>query len=435
MVRIEPGPSNDDLLARDRNVVLRPWALINEPLPIVAARGCYVVDADGKQYLDFTSGYFVNVVGHSHPRIIAAAKAQLDQVSQVSGRHTTPALIALAERLIELSPASLERVFFTTGGSESTEFALKLARQYTGKPYVAVLDNAFHGLTLGALAACGSEKYRKTAGVPLGDYVYRVPAPYLYRDPAPDAAVERCLAETAQLLDARPETAALMGETVQSVGGLRFPQAYWDGLAAVCKERGILLILDEIQAGLGRTGTVFAAEQYGLQPDIMTSAKGLSGGVGSLGAVMVSGAVGEHFAAGTTPTNGGNAISAAAGLALLDVLVEEKIPAHAREMGEYLTERIARLDDPWIGDIRFAGLMGGVELVYDRATKEPIPKSELGPVLNSLHEAGNLLTASGPLGNVLRLQPPLTFTRDMADGFVRDLVVALEAGRRALADK
>ncbi len=433
VARLEPGPTNHDYLARDREVVLRPWALINEPLPIVEARDCYVTDAEGKRYLDFTSGYFVNVVGHSHPRILAAAKAQLDRVSQVSGRHTTPALIALAEKLIEISPASLERVFFTTGGSESCEFAMKLARQFKGKPYIAVLDNAFHGLTLGALAACGSAKYRKTAGVPLGDYVYRVPIPYLYRDADPENAIARCLERTDRMLADQPETAALLGETVQSVGGLRFPQEYWDGIAALCKKHDVLLILDEIQSGLGRTGTLYAAEQYGLQPDIMTSAKGLSGGVGSLGAVMVSGQVGEHFAAGTTPTNGGNAISAAAGLALIEVLIDEGIPANARAMGEYLTDRVEELDDPWVGDIRFSGLMGGVELVLDRATKEPVPKPMIRPVLDHLHQAGNLLTASGPLGNVLRLQPPLTFTRQMADGFVADLAVALKLGRDAAA--
>lgn len=419
----------DDLLARDAKYILRPWPKKNEPVPIVKAEGCVVTEAGGKDYIDFTSGYFVNNAGHTRPEIIAAATEQLHRVSQVSGRHTTVPLIDLAEKLVQITPASVDKAFFTTGGSESTEFALKMARQYTGKPDICALDNGFHGLSLGALAACGSEKYRATAGVPLGDAVYRVPTPYCYRCPHAVDCETQCLDEAEKQIDARPNTAALLAEPVQSVGGIRPPERWWQRMDAIRRRRGLLLILDEIQTGLGRTGKMYAAEHYGLEPDILTTAKGLSGGVGSLGAVLVRSEVGEGFYAGTTPTSAGNAISAAAGLALIRVLEADRIVDNCAKMGEYFTGAVADLDDPFVGDIRFTGLLGGVELVLDRGTKEPLPKPLIGAVQDSLHEQGMLTTVSGPLGNTLRLQPPLVITPKEIDAFVAALRVAFDRAR------
>ncbi len=421
-----------DLLSRDDKYILRPWSKKNEPLPIVKAKGCYVTDASGKSYLDFTSGYFVNQAGHSHPKIIAAVTAQLQQVSQVSGRHTTPPLVNLAEKLVQITPKSVDTCFFTTGGSESTEFALKIARHHTGKTDIACLDNGFHGLSLGALAACGAEKYRATAGVPMGDYIYRVPTPYCYRCEHKDDCETQCLDEAEVILDTRPQTtAAFMAEPVQSVGGICPSEKWWARMDSIRKKRGLLLILDEIQTGMGRTGKMFASEHFGLEPDILMTAKGLSGGVGSMGAVVLRSEVGEGFFAGTTPTNGGNAISAAGGLALINVLEEEKIPEHCAEMGVYFTEAVAALDDPYVGDIRFTGLLGGVEMVLDRDSKQPLPKPKISAIQDSLHEDGMLITVSGPLGNVLRLQPPLVITRKEVDSFVASLRVAFDRGKKA----
>jgi 4-aminobutyrate aminotransferase / (S)-3-amino-2-methylpropionate transaminase / 5-aminovalerate transaminase len=425
--------NQEQLLAKDAKYVLRPWPKKNEPVPIVKASGCVVTDADGNDFIDFTSGYFVNNAGHSHPRVIDAAVKQLHEVSQVSGRHTTVPLVNLAEKLVQITPKSVDKAFFTTGGSESTEFALKLARQHTGKTDIACVDNGFHGLSLGALAACGAEKYRATAGVPLGDYVYRVPTPYCYRCSHQKDCATQCLDEAEKQLDARPNTAAFLAEPVQSVGGIRPPEAWWQRADEIRKRRGLLLILDEIQTGIGRTGRMYAAEHYGLEPDLLTTAKGLSGGVGSLGAVVLRAEVGQGFFAGTTPTSGGNAVSAAAGLALIDVLLEEKIIENCAKMGVYFTGAVADLDDPYVGDIRFTGLLGGVELVLDRDSKEPLPKDIISEVQDSLHEQGMLITVSGPLGNVLRLQPPLTITTAEADQFIAALRVALARGRELAA--
>src|ERR1041384_5292471 len=170
------------------------------------------------------------------------------------------------------------------------------------------------------------------------------------------------------------------------------------------KARGILLIADEIQTGLGRTGKFFAVDHYGLEPEILTGGKGLSGGVGSLAVMMGSNAMANAFFGGTTPTSGGNAVSAAAGVALIDVIAEEKLVENTAKMGRYFTEAAWALKDPWIGDVRFSGLLGGIELVKNRETKEVLGKTEMGKVKDDLHQQGMLITVSGLYGNVLRLQ-------------------------------
>ncbi len=420
----------NELCAKDAKHVLRPWSG-GTPVPIVKARGCTVVDASGQEFLDFTSGFFVNQAGHCHPRVIEAVKRQLDKVMQVSGKQSTEASIALAELMVEISPDSIEKVFFSTGGSEAVEFALKMARQHKRKKDIAYLENAFHGLTLGALALCGSEKYRNSAGVSLGDNTYPVPTPYCYRCKFQNDCATQCLDEAEKRLDERPDTAAFVAEPIQSVGGIIPPEKWWERADAIRRKRGLLLVLDEIQTGVGRTGKMFAAEHYGLQPDVMTVGKGMSGGVGALSMALSSAEVAEGFFTGTTPTNGGNAVSAAAGRALIETLIDEKIIENCAAMGRYFTAAVADLDDPWVGDIRFKGLMGGVELVEDRDSRAVLPKELVGSVHRGLHQEGMLLTVSGMHGNVLRLQPPLTITSTQIDTFVAALRRVLNAVRAA----
>ncbi len=419
----------DELLARDASYILRPWSGSGEPVPIVDAKGCTVTDANGKEFIDFTTGYFVNQAGHCHPRVMKAAADQLGKVTQVSGRHTTVPLIDLAERLVKLSPRSVHKAFFTVGGSEANEHALKMARQYTKKPDICVLDNAYHGLTLGVLGGCATAKYRETAGVPLPDNFLTIPTPYCYRCKHADDCATQCLDGVEAKLEARPQTTALLAEPVQAVGGIIPPEKWWVRMDEIRKKRRLLLILDEIQTGIGRTGKMFGAEHYGLEPEIMTIGKGASGGVGSLGAVLVSDQVGKDFFAGTTPTSAGNAVSAAAGVALIDTLIDEKLVENCAKMGDYFTRAVADLDDPWVGDIRFKGLLGGVELVVDRGTKEILPKAQVVGVKDALHDDGMLLTISGPHGNVLRLQPPLAVTSKEIDAFAVSLRRSLRAVR------
>ncbi len=423
----------DAIDAADQKYVMRPWPNpAGEPVIVAKAKDCTVTDIHGKQYLDFTAGYFVNNAGHCHPKIAAAATKQMGEVLQVSGKHGSIPAVKLAKRLVQLGPKSLNKVFFSTGGSEANEFALKAARQHTKKPDVAYLENGYHGLTLGSLEVTASEKYRESAGKPMGGENYAIPCAYCYRCPK-GKQVETCKVECLDgveaQLDARPKTAAIIAEIVQAVGGLAPPQKWWDRLDRVRKARGILLIADEVQTGLGRTGKMFAIEHYGLEPEIMTGGKGLSGGVGSLAATLASDAVVKGFFAGTTPTSGGNAVSASAGLALIDILQSEGLIDNAAKMGRYFSEAARALDDPWIGDVRFTGLLGGIELVKNRDSREILGKAEIGKVKDGLHALGMLITVSGMHGNVLRLQPPLTVTSRHIDELLAALRKTLHAVR------
>jgi 4-aminobutyrate aminotransferase / (S)-3-amino-2-methylpropionate transaminase / 5-aminovalerate transaminase len=423
----------DSIEAADEKYVMRPWPHpAGEPVIIAKAKGCTITDVHGKEYLDLTAGYFVNNAGHCHPRIIEAATKQLNTVLQVSGKHGTVPVVKLAKRLIELGPKSLNKVFFSTGGSEANEFALKMARQYDKRQDVAYLENGYHGLTIGSLEVTASEKYRESAGKPMGPENYPIPNAYCYRckhGTSPDKCATECLDGLEEKLDARPKTAAIIAEIIHAVGGLAPPQKWWDRVERARKARGILLIADEVQTGLGRTGKMFAVEHYGLEPEIMTGGKGLSGGVGSLAATIASDAVCKTFFGGTTPTNGGNAVSAASGLALIETLEAEKLIDHCATMGRYFTEAAWALRDPWIGDVRFTGLLGGIELVSNRDSKEVLDKKAMGKVKDALHAAGMLITISGLYGNVLRLQPPLSVTSAQIDQFLGALRKVLNSVR------
>lgn len=429
----DPTPNADAIEQADNDYVMRPWTHpAGEPVIVAKAKGCVVTDIHGKEYLDFTSGYFVNNAGHCHPRIIEAATKQLHEVLQVSGKHGTVAAIRLAERFIKLAPKSVNKAFFSTGGSEANEFALKAARQYTKKPDVAYLQNGYHGLTLGSLEVTFSEKYRESAGKPMGGDNYAIPTAYCYRCPVkqnPATCKTECLDGLEAQFTARPNTAAIIAEPIQAVGGVAPPQKWWDRVDRIRKARGILLIADEVQTGLGRTGKMFAVEHYGLEPEILTGGKGLSGGVGSLAVTATSNEVCKAFFGGTTPTSGGNAVSAAAGLAMIEAIVDEGLVENAAKMGRYFTEAALALNDPWIGDVRFIGLLGGIELVKNRDTREVLGKTELAKVKDLLHAEGMLITMSGWHGNVLRLQPPLSVTSGQLDTFIAALRKTLAAVR------
>src|SRR5687768_7668428 len=375
----EKTPNAAQLEADDKQYVMRPWTHpAGEPVIVAKAKNCVITDIHGKDYLDFTAGYFVNAAGHCHPKIAEAATRQLGEVLQVSGKHGSIPVVQLAKKLKALAPKSVDKSFFSTGGSEANEFALKAARQFTKKTDIAYLQNGYHGLTLGALEVTASEKYRESAGKPMGPENYAIPTAYCYRCHCggPDKCAAQCLDGVEAMFDARPNTAAIIAEPIQAVGGLAPPQKWWDRLDRIRKARGILLIADEVQTGLGRTGKMFAVEHYGLEPEIMTGGKGLSGGVGSLAVMMASNAISKNFFGGTTPTSGGNAVSAAAGHELIQILIEEKLVENAEKMGRYFTEAAWDLKDPWIGDVRFTGLLGGIELVKNRETKEVLGKTE-----------------------------------------------------------
>jgi 4-aminobutyrate aminotransferase-like enzyme len=222
-----PHPNAAQLEADDKQYVMRPWTHpAGEPVIVAKAKDCVNTDIHGKDYLDFTAGYFVNAAGHCHPRIAEAATKQLGEVLQVSGKHGTVAIVKLAKKLKQLAPKSVDKSFFSTGGSEANEFALRAARQYTKKTDIAYLTNGYHGLSLGSLEVTASEKYRDSAGKPMGPENYAIPTAYCYRCVCggPDKCAVQCLDGVEAQLDARPSTAAIIAEPIQAVGGLAPPQ-------------------------------------------------------------------------------------------------------------------------------------------------------------------------------------------------------------------
>ena len=373
------------------------------------AEGCVLTTASGKQYLDFVGGFGVFTLGHRHPAVIAAAHRQLDLMPLSSRTFFNEAAVLLAERLAQIAPGDLQFTFFSNSGPEAVEAALKFARSASGKTDFVSAIGSYHGKTLGALSVTGREKYR-TPFEPLLPGVSFVP--YNDLNAAANALTEK--------------TAALIIEPIQGEGGI-IPAApgYLSGLRQICDERGVLLIVDEIQTGLGRTGTMFACEQENVKPDLLTLAKALGGGVVPIGATMGTPAVWEKvFGANPlihTSTFGGNSLACASGLAGLEVIANENLALAARERGEQLLSGLRRVQAEMpaaLCDVRGRGLMIGVEF----AVKD---LAEL--TINFM--AGHGIIAAYTLNNpkVIRFEPPLVVTPAQVDAAVaafRDSVSA-----------
>ena len=414
---------------------MRDW-LASEPLVIAAAEGNHLIDEHGRRYLDGVSSLWCNVHGHRHPTIDAAVRAQLDKVAHSTMLGLThPGAVELAARLVEIVPAGLTRVFYSDAGATAVEIALKLAfqacqlRGETQRTRFASLVEAYHGDTLGAVAVGYSESFHRFYRPLLFD-VLRLTPPHLYRwrdGMSPDDACATALEEARRELRAHGhELAALIVEPlVQGAAGMwMHPPAYLAGLTELCREAGVLLICDEVATGFGRTGTMFACEQAGVAPDILCVGKGITGGYLPLAATFASEALFETFLGayedfvtffhGHTYT--GNPLACAAGIASLDVFREartlEHVDALAGALGEKLEREIAPLAH--VGDVRRRGLMVGIELVADRATRAPYPTAaRIGHrVCDVVRKHGVILR---PLGSVIVLMPPLSLRHDELD--------------------
>lgn len=322
------------------------------PISIVKGRGAEVWDADGRRYLDFTSGLAVCNLGHCHPKVVDAIRAQAGELIHVSNLYHIKPQSELAELLTAHSFA--DKVFFCNSGAEANEAAIKLARKFFSvkgeeRFQVVTMEKSFHGRTLGALAATGQKKFQAGFEPLLEKFTY-VP----FND---IAAIKGAL---------NAKTAAVMVEPIQGEGGVNVPSdTYLKELKAVCKANGTLLIFDEVQVGMGRTGTLFAYENYGVAPDIMTLAKGLAGGV-AIGAMLATDEVASAFTPGThASTFGGNPLATAAGTAALKVLIEEGVLDNCKKSGAYLVQRLEGLKKafPFIKEIRGKGLIIGMDLV------------------------------------------------------------------------
>jgi adenosylmethionine-8-amino-7-oxononanoate aminotransferase len=396
--------------------------------------GPYLFDTEGKRYLDASSGAAVSSLGHGHPRVTAAIKRQLDQLAFAhTSFFTSPVAEELADYLAAAAPGALEKTYFLSGGSEAVEAALKLARQYfveIGQPQrsrIISRQQSYHGNTLGALAA-GGNLWRRANFAPLLVDVSHVPACYPYRDKRPDeteAAYGRRIADAleAAILAAGPETVmCFIAETVggATLGAVPPVEGYFKRIREICDRYGVLLILDEVMCGMGRTGTLFAYEQEGIEPDILALAKGLGAGYQPIGAMMTTARIYDAVVAGSGffqhgHTYTGHIAACAGALAVQQVIRDEDLLANVRRRGtelmDSLTERFG--NHPNIGDIRGRGLFQALEFVQDRATKAPLdPRRRFAARLKSVALDEGLLCypmgglVDGTAGDHVMLAPP-----------------------------
>ncbi|MGR9347929.1 aspartate aminotransferase family protein (plasmid) [Rhizobium leguminosarum] len=435
---------------------------IHSKLPVaVRGQGIEIFDADGKGYIDASGGAAVSCLGHAHPAVLAALHEQLDTIAYAhTGFFTTDVAERLADRLVEDAPQGLDHVYLVSGGSEAIEAALKMARQYfveMGEPrrrHIIARRQSYHGNTLGALATGGNE-WRRSQFRPLLIETHHIDPCYAYRLRHEGEADEAFAARSAQQLEDKilelgeDQVIAFVAETVVGATSGAVPPVadYLERIRAICDRYGVLLILDEVMCGMGRTGTLHACEQDGVVPDLMTIAKGLGGGYQPVGAVLLSGKIFDAFANGSGffqhgHTYMGHPMAAAAGLAVQNVIRDENLLANVVAMGDHLETRlIERLGNHnHVGDIRGRGLFQGVELVRDRSTKTPFdPSAKLNVRIKREAMARGLMvypmggTIDGQMGDHVLLAPPFIITDRDIDTIVERLGDAIDAAVAGLA--
>lgn len=403
------------------------------PIAIQRGESVYLVAEDGRRILDFTTGFGVTSTGHCHPRVVEAAREQAGRLIHVSTSVVNPPLLKLAERLAGLTPPGLEMMFFHSAGSEVIEAAIKLCRHATGRTELIAFRGGFHGRTTGAVALTTSKAfYRKNHG-PFMPGVYFAPYATPFRPPAGATratCAEACLAQLDQLFTHVVDpasVAAMFVEPILGEGGyIDPPPAFLQGLRRRCDRYGILLVADEIQSGVGRSGRWWAVEHAGVIPDLMAVAKGIASGF-PLSALVGRPEILSRWPPGAHGTTfGGNPVSCAAALATLDVIEEEGLVENAAARGRQLQEGLRALqeDFPVIGDVRGQGLMTGVEFTHPDGSPNPEVVVELqGRCL----EAGVLLSRCGPLNETLRLAPALIIEEEQIDRFLDIFGAALDA--------
>jgi 4-aminobutyrate aminotransferase len=420
---VKEHPSYDELVARLGDLLAPCLAQDWPNLPAERAEGVSVIGRDGRRYLDFLSGFGACNVGHNHPRVVAAAREQMERMVHAPlGVIAPETTLRLAWELGQITPGHADMFFFGNSGAEAVEGALKLARYVTGRRGIIAFLGGFHGRTLGAAAVTSSKvKYRTGHGPYLPD-VYFARFPYPYRSPAPTAAAcgQEALEDIERLFEhlIQPaDVAAFLVEPVQGEGGYVIPPRSWlVALRELCDRHGILLIFDEVQTGFGRTGEWFAAQTFGVEPDILCLAKAIASGF-PLGATAAREEVMKKWGpASHGTTYGGNPISCAAALATLGVIREEKLLENARVQGRYMLETLRTLqtESPIIGDVRGVGLMLAVEFVRPGTNKEPNTEA-VRRILQRALEGGLLLYPCGHWTQTIRLVPPLTVTREQVE--------------------
>lgn len=434
-----PGPKSRNLMElRKLHVAQGPFHVT--PIFVESARGATLTDVDGNVLIDFASGIGVVNVGHCPTLITNAIEGQAKKFLHV-GFNVTPyeIYIRLAEKLNRLAPGNFtKKSFLANSGAEAVENAIKIARAYTQRPAVVCFEHAFHGRTYMAMSLTSKAKPYKAGFGPFCSEIYRTPFPYAYRWPTGsnlETVSEECFGKFEELIQScilPNQVAAVIIEPVLGEGGfVPAPSGFLSKLRHFCSQHGIVLIADEIQTGMGRTGTLFACEQFDFVPDLIVTAKGLGGGM-PISAVTgraemmdspMEGAIGGTF--------GGNPVACAAALATLGLLENSEQQHSIRNLGVDIRDRMARWPEicPLIGDIRGLGPMQAAEFVKDKTSKEPDPVA-VKRVIRYCYERGVIVMGAGTYGNVLRLLPPLVIEKDLLD----EGLSIIELGLRSLCE-
>jgi len=415
-----PGPRARQIIERDKKVLSPSYT---RPYPLVASRGegAMVEDVDGNRFLDFNAGIAVVATGHCHPKVVEAIQQQALRLIHMSGTDFYyENMVTLAEKLAALAPGGGERrVYFGNSGTEAIEAAIKMARYSTGRDKFIAFLGAFHGRTMGSLSLTASKAVQRRGFSPLLGGVTHIPYAYCYRC-AYGKTPDSCAVECAKVIEDQlvktilpaDEVAAIVLEPVQGEGGYIVPpQKFFDELARIAKRFGMLLVFDEVQSGMGRTGKMWAAEHFNASPDILAVAKGIASGM-PLSATIARAEVMSWPPGAHASTFGGNPVACAAGLVTVELL-EKELTANAARVGGYIMDRLrdwpARF--PIVGEVRGLGLMIGIELVRNQRTRERAPAAR-NRVLELAFERGLLVLGAGE--NSIRLCPPLVITRDQA---------------------
>ncbi|GGO82309.1 aspartate aminotransferase family protein [Marinobacterium nitratireducens] len=387
--------------------------------------GIYLQDLQGRRYMDF-HGNNVHQLGYGHPHLVARLRQQLDELPFCPRRYTSQVAVDCARRLTELAPGDLNRVLFAPGGTSVIGMALKLARLVTGRHKVVSLWDSFHGASMDAIAVGGTHSFEKGLG-PLLPGVERIPPPTRYRGPFASQDDDLAYADYLEyVLEKDPQVGVFLAETVRNTDAQIPSRAYWQRVREICDRHGVLLVLDEIPIALGRTGTLFACERYGIEPDILCIGKGLGGGIVPFAAMLARDGlnIAEDVSLGHY-THEKSPLGCAAALATLDVIEQEDLLAKVQDHEQFMAVELKRLARRFalIGDVRGVGLLWGLELVKDRKTRERA-SDEADAVMYACLDAG--LSFKVSQGNVLQLSPPLIITRDQLGQAIAMLERALE---------
>jgi 4-aminobutyrate aminotransferase len=431
-----PGPKAKALIERDRKYV-SPSYTRDYPFVIARGEGAVLEDVDGNRFLDCAAGIAVNSTGVSHPEVVKAITEQAQRFIHMSGTdfYYEPQ-VRLAEELAAIAPIAGDvRTFFANSGTEATEAALKLARYHTKRQGIIAFLGAFHGRSMGSLALTASKAIQRRGFGPFMPGVYHAPYPDTYRASSPDAAAAHSLSfiedQLFTHLVSPEEVSAVVVEPIQGEGGyIVAPPAFLQALRELTARHGILLVVDEVQSGMGRTGKMFASDHVGLKGDIVTIAKGIASGL-PLGVACARADVMSWSPGAHASTFGGNPVACAAATVTIRLLKEQLI-ANAAAVGDHLIGGIRALQEkhPLIGDVRGRGLMIGIELVRDRQTKERAIE-ERNALVQAMFRRGVLVLGAGR--NALRLAPPLVLTRAQADSVLHVLDEALTDVTSAVA--